>query len=97
MEKYTHTESKNGTGAAMSFNCGFRPKNVRIMNVGAGLSTLEATDTMAAGQGFKEIATGVQSFVTTGGITITDYGFILGADANVNIAGQLLHVVAHRM
>jgi len=97
MEKYTHSDTKNGTGAAISFNCGFRPKYVKAMNVGAGLSSLEATDSMAAGSGFKEISTGVKSFVATGGITITDYGFILGADANVNIAGQPIHVIAHRM
>ncbi len=97
MDKYTHSESKTGTGSAMAFTCGFRPKYVKVMNVGTGLSSMEHTDTMTSGEGFKEIGTGVKSFVTTGGITITDYGFILGADANVNIAGQKIHAVAHRM
>ncbi len=97
MEKYTHSEKKTGTGTALVFNCGFKPKYVKVMNVGAGLSTMEHTDTMNAGEGMKRVTAGDASFVTGNGITLTDYGFILGADANVNIAGQTIHAVAHRM
>ena len=97
MEKYLHSETKNGTGAALSFTCGFKPKYVKVINVAAGgLCTLEHVDTMAAASGFKGITAGTKTFITSNGITLTDTGFTLGADADVNVNGEALHVIAFR-
>ena len=89
------TGTQNGTGAAIAISCGFKPRYVKVFNVAAGgLVTIEATDTMAAAAAFKEITAGTKSFITSNGITITDYGFTIGADADVNVSGEAIHYIA---
>ena len=84
--------TQNGTGAAISINCGFKPKYVKVINVAAGgLCSLEHIDTMAAASGFKGITAGTKTFITSNGITLTDFGFTLGPDADVNVSGEAIH------
>lgn len=85
-----------GTGAQIDITVvGFRPKEVTLENVGAGLSSGHWTEVYADGSMLKEITAGTTSLVTGGnGITPLATGFRLGADANVNIAGQQVNFTA---
>jgi hypothetical protein len=82
-----------GTGAQLDIKFpGFRPAEVTLENVGAGLSTAHWHSEMPDGSMTKEITAGTMSFVTGGnGVTPLSNGFRLGADANLNIAGQLVY------
>lgn len=82
-----------GTGAQLDILVpGFRPREVSLFNSGAGLSSANWTSEMPDGSMAKEITAGTMSFVTGGnGITPLANGFRLGADANLNIAGQTVY------
>lgn len=88
--------SFQGTGAQLDVTVvGFKPKEVRLFNSGAGLSVGMWTEAMPDGSMEKEITAGTCSFVTGGnGITPLVNGFRLGADANLNIAGQVVYYTA---
>lgn len=88
-----------GTGAAISIACGFMPRKVKLFNR-EGFCTLDWNSQMAAGYGYK-ITSGidatadtvsVQSYITTGGITLgtrtTLLGFYIGTDSDVNVNGE---------
>jgi hypothetical protein len=79
-----------GTGAQLDITVvGFRPREVTLQNVGAGLSSANWQESMPDGAMTKEITAGTMSYVTGGnGITPLVNGFRLGADVNLNIAGQ---------
>ncbi|KXH75410.1 MAG: hypothetical protein AM326_03400 [Candidatus Thorarchaeota archaeon SMTZ-45] len=86
-----------GTGSAMNIDTvGFRPKLVRVVNVGAtGLSRLEWFKGQADAAAVKTITNGTISVIAANGITPRANGFTLGADANVNISGELAFFEAH--
>lgn len=85
------------TGAAMNIDTvGFRPKLVRVVNVGAtGLSRLEWFAGMADDSAVKAITNGTISVVVADAITPRANGFKLGADANVNIITEKCFYEAH--
>lgn len=82
-----------GTGADIDIRgeVGFRPRSVRIINEGGGPDEGEWLDAMADGSVFKRLAAGALSLVTGGnGITPLADGFRLGADADLNVDGELV-------
>jgi len=85
-----------GTGALINITVvGFRPAEVSLQNAGAGLSSATWQKEMPDGSMMKEITAGTTSFVTGGnGVTPLANGFSLGADANLNIAGQTVYFTA---
>jgi hypothetical protein len=84
-----------GTGSDLDFEkIGFSPRYVRVVNV-TGNCTFEWFQTMADDSAFKQNG-GTQSLVTTNGITPLSDGFSLGADADMNVSGEVLHVLALR-
>jgi|GEM_PF-2815972 len=80
-----------GTGAQISISCGGIPKGVKLFNTTSG-DQLEWNESMAAGAGFKRIAAGTGSYVTTGGITVgtvnTIRGFYIGTDSDINASAE---------
>lgn len=88
--------SVTGTGSALSVKTiGFRPRRVELINTD-GLAVGVWFDSMADGSMLKEITAGTKSFVTGGnGITPLANGFTLGADADMNVSGEVIHYVAH--
>ena len=89
------TGTIDGTGAAISIVCGFRPRYVKVVNVASGgLCSIEHIDTMAAASGFKGITAGTKTFISSNGITLNDFGFTIGADADVNVSGEAIHYIA---
>lgn len=91
------TKKITGTAAAITVNCGFKPKYVRLINE-TQLATAEHVDGMAAarmaltddsGAGTTDI-----TVVTSAAITLTPTGFIIGTNATINSASDVIYVVA---
>lgn len=105
MENYIYTEKVAGTGAAISITgAGFKPSVVEVINA-EGLCTLKHTKDMAAASGYK-VLTGIDttsadtvskhSFISSGGITLTDRGCTIGTDTDINVSGEDLYVICYR-
>jgi len=84
-----------GTGAALEVRTvGFRPKYVKIFNVSADNAAGEWLQGMADDSAFKTITDGTVSVITSDGITPLSDGFGVGADADLNVDGELVRWVA---
>ena len=66
---------------------GFKPSHILLTN-SDGLARLEWFEGMADDSGIKTVTAGTISEITSGGITPGDLGFTLGADADMNVAGE---------
>lgn len=85
------TGSVNGTGATLDVKTvGYRPKTVKLYNQD-GLATAYWTDSMPDDSMLKEVTAGTKTFPTTNGVTPLADGFRLGADADMNVADELIH------
>jgi hypothetical protein len=83
-----------GTGASLDIKVvGFRPKSVRLLNVGA-LAKGEWSESMADGAMMKEVTDGTTTFITAQGITPRADGFNVGTDAVANGSGNVIHYIA---
>lgn len=88
------TGSVYGTGVALDVRTvGFRPSVVHLFNQDSS-DKLIWSDTMADAAGHKQLAAGGSSFITSNGVTPLSDGFRLGADADMNVDGELVHWVA---
>lgn len=93
------TGTVEGTTAAIEVACGFIPKYVKVINID-GDATIEWTDAMTDGEGFKDLPTGVMAqMAASTGITPTDpddafLGFTIGTDSDVNGSGETLMYIA---
>lgn len=84
----------DGTGAQKDVRTvGFRPSKVKLLN-SEGLCTLEWFAPMPDASGYKTITAGTESFITSLGITPLSDGFRLGADTDLNVAGELVYYEA---
>lgn len=78
-----------GTVAAYSFTTGFKPRYVRIINSAATGGVLEWSEGMADASAFKYLsADGVGALITSLGITVSDYGFTMGLDTDINVTSE---------
>ena len=73
--------------------CGFKPMSVKVFNV-THPASLEWSAFMAADSGVKTVTAGTVSFIASDGITSLFNGFVIGDDAVVQQAGDVLHWVA---
>ena len=86
--------SFEGTGGLLPVNIvGFRPSEVEVLNVD-GLATMKWRESMPDASALKEVTAGTKTFETVNGITPLAGGFSLGADADVNVSGEVVHFVA---
>ena len=76
-----------GTVAAYEFECGFRPKYVRVANVTSG-DGYEWFEGMADASAWKQVAAGTKTLITTLGITVAANGFTMGLDTDVNVTSE---------
>lgn len=91
----TMSGSVLGTGADLDVKTvGFRPRKVELMNE-TGLALATWTSSMKDGEMLKRVTAGTMSKVTTTGITPLAAGFRIGADADMNVADELVHWVCH--
>lgn len=77
-----------GTGANIDVRTvGFRPRSVHLINQ-ASADEMWWHEYMADAAGFKRVTAGTGSIITTLGITPLAAGFRLGADTDLNVAGE---------
>jgi hypothetical protein len=97
---YLKKHTVASTAVALSFNLGFKPVYVKIVNVTKkrSLEWFGGEAPMANASGFliKEGAADIFSpaLVTTNAITPTDLGFNLGVETSINVANDVLYVLA---
>jgi len=87
-----------GTGAAISIECGFIPSYVRIINIDGDASG-DWTEDMADGEIFKDLPTGVIALMASGGITPSavnsaSLGFSIGTDTDLNASAETIIWIA---
>lgn len=89
------TGSFRGTGAQLDIKTiGFRPSLVKLYNITgncqavwlAGMADASMQKTVDSGAGTTDM-----SAPTSGGITPLADGFRLGADADLNVSGEVVH------
>lgn len=98
MEVYNVTIQATGTGAAITFDdIGFTPAAVEIINVTGGVLFFW-TNKMAVGAGYKLVSGTTVTFsaISSGGVTPLPNGFILGADTDVNVDGEVMQIIVRR-
>lgn len=100
------TGSQDGTGAAIDIELGFIPSKVEVVNTeSATMEELVWYSAMANASAIKTVTgTVARTKITSNGITPLGgasgdavLGFRIGADADVNVAGETLQWIAYRM
>ena len=88
------------TGAAINVELGFVPETVHIRNL-TSRDELFWDEGMTNGHGFKRVAAGTGTAITSGGISpyvgvlgTTGRGFTIGTDADINVNTEILHYTA---
>lgn len=99
-------KTMDGTGASIDVYCGFVPAHVQVVNIeSATIEQLDWYRGMADASAIKTVTgTVARTKITSLGITplgdaatdTTEQGFRIGADADVNVAGETIVIVAHR-
>lgn len=84
-----------GTVAAFPVVTGFKPRRVVVMNNTSG-DIEEWIEGMAAASAMKRVAAGTCALITTLGITVSDYGFTIGLDTDINVTSEQLTWAAYR-
>lgn len=95
------TGKQDGTGAAIDIELGWLPSHVTVINTeSATMEQLDWYDGMSNGHAVKTVTgTVARTKITSNGITIlnsTFQGFRIGADTDVNVAGETLFWIAYR-
>jgi hypothetical protein len=90
-----HVGSFIGTGASLTIkSLPNKVKCIELYNVTSG-DALYWQSSMADAAGVKQVAAGTRTFITANGITpyggADGQGFTLGADADLNVAGEVVH------
>lgn len=87
----SYSGSFTGTGAAIDVQTPpFKPSRVDLFNV-SGLCKAHWTQDMPDASMMKQITAGTISNVTANGVTPLANGFRLGADADLNVSGEVVH------
>lgn len=86
------TGSYIGTGALITVSVGYRPKYVQIVNV-TDPAIVHHND-MLPDDSFVSQEDGATAYTTSNGVTLTDDGFTVGTDAQINTSGDLCHYLA---
>jgi hypothetical protein len=88
------TGSVEGTGANLDVRTvGFRPRAVKLVNADSD-DSLEWQDTLPDDYGYKSVKAGANAVITSLGITPLSDGFRIGADTDINVAGEVVHWIA---
>lgn len=76
-----------GTVAAYTITCGFKPRYVRVLNNTSG-DQEEWMEGMADASAMKKVAAGTTSLITSNGITVSERGFTIGLDTDINVTSE---------
>lgn len=85
------TGTTTGDGTDVVVTLGFRPKNIKLINL-TGNVTWEKIDGMTAAQSMRKVATGATTVDTSSAIVIDDSGFTVAAAAAPNGAALVWFV-----
>ena len=83
----------DATAAAITITCGFKPRYVRVQNNTSG-DGMEWFHGMAAASAQKQVAAGDKTLITSLGITVSERGFVIGLDTDVNVINEQLSWLA---
>lgn len=81
------------TAAAFTITTGFKPRHVRVVN-NTSQDELNWFEGMADASGFKRLAAGTATAISSNGITPTANGFTVGLDTDINVLSEQLSWVA---
>jgi len=82
-----------GTAAAVTITTGFKPRFVRVINEDGDCHE-EWYEGMADAESMKMLTSGTYEKMTSHGITVSDSGFIIGLDTDINVTSQQLSWIA---
>lgn len=83
--------SFTGTGSSLQVKTvGFKPKQIKIFNKD-GLAMAEWFQPMDEDTMWKQVTAGTLSHVSSAGLTPLADGFQLGADADLNVSGEVAY------
>ncbi len=84
----------NGTEAAYTYSdLGFKPRYVKVVNLTSG-DQEEWFEGMTAAHAHKRIAAGTAAPITSLGITVSDRGFTIGLDTDINKDSEQVYWIA---
>lgn len=83
----------DGTAAAFTITCGFKPLFVEVVNNSSG-DEEKWFNGMTNAHAFKRVAAGTGAAITTLGITQLAYGFTVGLDTDINVTNEQLSWIA---
>ena len=84
---------EDDTAVAITVTCGFKPRYVKVVNTTAGIM-MEWFEGMTDGYGVKTGVDGARSLITTLGITVSEGGFVIGLDTDLNVINEQLSWIA---
>ena len=83
------------TAAAFKITTGFKPRYVKVVNLGAtGLASMEWFEGMADASAFIDVTDGTKTVDVLTGITVAVDGFTVGLNTDVNIINEQLSWIA---
>jgi len=90
----TGTYLDTGTVAAYTYSdLGFKPRYIRVINTTSGDEECWI-EGMTAAHAYKRVAAGTGAAITSLGLTVTDRGFTLGLDTDINYTSEQVYWVA---
>jgi hypothetical protein len=83
----------SSTAAAFTITTGFKPRYVKVFNETSS-DQEEWFEGMTDAYALKKVAAGTTSEITSLGITVTDRGFTVGLDTDINVINEQLSWIA---
>lgn len=84
--------SFTGTGSSQDIQVGYKPKMVRLFNASDPALAFH-TDSMPALSFFSQ-EDSATAYTTSQGVTLTNSGFTVGTDVQINADGDTIHWIA---
>ena len=91
-----HIIESGDTAAAIEITIGFQARYIKVQNLAATGATMEWYEGMADASGWKTVVAGDGSLITTLGITVTEKGFTIGLDTDLNVKAEQLSWIAYQ-
>lgn len=82
-----------GTAAAFTITTGFKPRYVKVLN-NTSRDWEEWFEGMADASAHKVVAAGTGTAITSLGITVSDTGFTVGLDTDINVSSEQISWIA---
>lgn len=84
---------QDSTAAIFTITLGFKPRYVKVTNEAPG-ADVEWYEGMSADAGIKRVTAGTKTLLGSNGITVSDKGFTVGLDSDLNKDNEQLNWMA---